>query len=109
MSTYLWRVNYTESGAQGLINEGGTGRCAAIREMVESVGGKVHGCYFALVDHHLYVIGEVPDDVAAATLSVWTTASGVARSDAIPLLSPEQMDVAVRRSVTYQSPGSFQQ
>ncbi len=106
MPMYLWQVGYAALGARGLIAEGGTSRCDAIRRMVESVGGTVHACYFALADHDLYVVGEVPDEVAAAALGIQTTASGAANSRAIPLLTVEQMNEAVSRNVSYRPPGS---
>jgi len=74
--------------------------------MVESVGGRVETCYFAFGDDDLIVIGEVPDEVAAAALSVRTAASGAAMSRTVILLTPEQMDEAVQLEVQYRPPGS---
>lgn len=62
--------------------------------MVERVGGSVESCYFGLGGRDLYVIGEVPDAVAAASLSIHTTAGGEARTEAITLLTPSEMDQA---------------
>lgn len=106
MPRYLWQVSYSTEGARGLLNEGGTGRREAIRAMVESVGGSVEACYFAFGGHDMYVIGEVPDETAAASLSVRTAADGAARSHTVTLLTPEQLDQAVRHDVTYRPPGS---
>ena len=36
--------------------------------MVESIGGTVESCHFALGGHDMFVIGNLPDDVAAAAL-----------------------------------------
>ncbi len=52
------------------------------------------------------MIGVVPDDVAAAALGIRTTASGAARSESVALLTPEQVDDAVRRDAEYRAPGS---
>jgi uncharacterized protein with GYD domain len=106
MPRYLWQVNYSPQGAQGLLEQGGSARRAAITEMVESVGGRVESCYFAFGPDDLVVIGEVPDEVAAAALSVRTAASGAATSRTVALLTPEQIDEAVSRNVTYAPPGS---
>jgi uncharacterized protein with GYD domain len=73
--------------------------------MVESVGGRIEACYFAFGPDDLIVIGEVPDDVAAAALSVRTAASGAAVSRTVPLLTPAQLDEAVSRDVAYRAPG----
>lgn len=106
MPKYLWQVTYSTQGAQGLLAEGGTARRDAITRMVESVGGTVESCHFALGGRDLFVIGEVPDEVAAAALGIQTSASGAARSESVVLLTPEQVDDAVRREADYRAPGS---
>ncbi|KAF0958097.1 GYD domain-containing protein [Rhodococcus sp. NPDC057014] len=106
MPRYLWQVTYSPEGAKGLLSEGGTARRDAITQMVESVGGTVESCYFALGGRDLFVIGDVPDDVAAAALGIRTAASGAARSESVVLLTPEQVDDAVRRDAEYRAPGS---
>jgi|SRR5664280_340672 len=105
MPRYLWQISYSTSGAKGLLSEGGTFRRNAITAMVESVGGHVEVCYYAFGTTDLYVIGEVPDEVAAASLSLQTAVAGGARSQTIVLLTPEQLDEATRREVTYRPPG----
>ncbi|MGH3948137.1 MAG: GYD domain-containing protein [Pseudonocardiaceae bacterium] len=102
---YLWQVTYSAAGAKGLLAEGGSGRRDAIVQMVESVGGSVEACYFAFGGADLYVIGEVPDEVTAAALSIQTAASGAARTESIVLLTPEQVDEATRRQADYRPPG----
>ncbi|AEF39902.1 GYD domain-containing protein [Hoyosella subflava] len=106
MPKYLWQVSYSPEGAQGLLEQGGSARRAAITEMVESVGGSVEAFYFAFGAEDLYVIGDVPDEVAAAALSLRTAASGAASSLTVSLLTPEQVDAAAAKEVTYQPPGS---
>ena len=106
MPRYLWQVNYTADGARGLLTDGGTSRRDAIVRMVESVGGTVESVHFALGGHDLYVLGEGPDEIAAATLELRTIASGAARSTPIALLTPEQVDEAARRDASYRTPGS---
>ncbi|MEV5833183.1 GYD domain-containing protein [Nocardia sp. NPDC052112] len=104
MPKYLWRVGYSQEGARGLIAQGGSARRAAITEMVESVGGHVDVCYFAFGEDDLFVIGDVPNEVAAAALAIRTAAAGGAISHTVTLLTPEQIDEAVAREVTYQPP-----
>lgn len=106
MPRYLWQVTYSSEGAKGLLAEGGTARREAIKHVVESVGGTVESCYFALGGRDLFVIGEVPDEVAAAALGIHTTASGAARSESVVLLTPEQVDEATRRKTDYRAPGN---
>ncbi|MEU7768076.1 GYD domain-containing protein [Nocardia sp. NPDC049190] len=106
MPKYLWRVSYSPEGARGLLEQGGSARRAAITEMVESVGGYVDACYFALGADDLFVIGDAPDEMAAAALAVRTAASGAAVSHTVALLTPEQIDEATARNITYRPPSA---
>jgi hypothetical protein len=47
----------------------------------------------------------VPDEVAAAALSIRTAASGAARTVTVALLTPEQIDDAAKRPANYRPPG----
>ncbi|GGC53843.1 GYD domain-containing protein [Hoyosella rhizosphaerae] len=105
MPKYMWRVNYSPDGAAGLVEQGGSVRRAAITEMVHSVGGTVEAFYFAFGDDDLIVIGDVPNEIAAAALAVRTAASGAAVSQTVPLLTAEQIDEAVALDVQYRPPG----
>ncbi|MBW0271656.1 GYD domain protein [Nocardia sp. MH4] len=104
MPKYMWRVSYLQDGANGLLAQGGSARRAAITEMVQSVGGHVEACYFAFGDDDLFVIGDVPDEVAAAALAMRTAAAGAAVSHTVGLLTPEQIDAAAALDVTYRPP-----
>lgn len=106
MPKYLWQVTYSPAGAAGLHQEGGSARRDAITKMVESVGGTVEACYFALGSHDMFVIGDLPDDIAAAALSIRTSAAGAARSESIRLLTPTEIDEAVGRPTDYRAPGT---
>jgi uncharacterized protein with GYD domain len=106
MPKYLWHVSYTVEGATGLLEEGGTSRRAAIQEMLESVGGSLEAFYYTLGSDDLVVIAELPDNVAAAALSLQTARGGAARSRTTVLLTPEEIDEATRRDVDYRLPGS---
>ena len=106
MRTYLLSVSYTPSGAAGLLEEGGTSRRATIDRLVEKLGGKAEAWYYAFGTDDLYVITSLPDDVAAAALSLRVAASGAARIDTTVLLTAEQIDEATQAPVSYRSPGA---
>jgi|ERR1022692_2344310 uncharacterized protein with GYD domain len=106
MALYLWRVSYTTAGAEGLLAQGGTGRRASIQKALESLGGTLESFYYALGEDDAYLIAQVPDDTAAAALSMRVAAGGGARVTSVPLLTPEQMDEATKRGVSYTPPGS---
>ena len=106
MPKYLWQVSYTAEGARGLAAEGGTGRRAAVEEMLNSVGGRLEAFYYAFGSEDLVVIADVPDNVSVAALSLRTAVGGAARSRTTVLLTPEEIDEASRRNVEYRLPGN---
>jgi uncharacterized protein with GYD domain len=106
MALYLWRVSYTTAGAEGLLAQGGTGRRAAIQKALESLGGTLESFHYALGEDDAYLVGDLPDGTAAAALSLRVAAAGGARVTTVPLLTPEQMDEAAKRGVSYSPPGS---
>ena len=77
MAKFLWKASYTSDGVKGVLKEGGTGRRATIEKLVEGLGGKVDAFYFALGEHDVYVIAELPDTVTATAVSLTVNASGV--------------------------------
>jgi uncharacterized protein with GYD domain len=101
---YLVSGSYQSDGVKGLVKEGGSGRKAAVTKMIESLGGKVEGFYYAFGQTDVFVIIDVPDAVAAAALSMAVNASGVVRTTTTPLLTVEEMDAASKKTVSYQAP-----
>jgi uncharacterized protein with GYD domain len=106
MALYLWRVSYSTAGAEGLLAEGGTGRRASIQKALESLGGTLESFHYALGEDDAYLVGTLPDDIASVALSLRVAAAGGARVTTVPLLTPEQLDEATKRGVTYSPPGS---
>ena len=106
MAKYLIKASYTTEGTKGLLKEGGTKRMAAVRKVVEDLGGKLEGFYFAFGDADVFSIIELPDAATAAALSLTVHASGAVQTSTTPLLSPEEIDQACRKSVKYKVPGA---
>jgi uncharacterized protein with GYD domain len=106
MATYLWQGSYTSEGAKGLTKEGGTKRRAAVQQMVEKAGGKLHAFYFAIGESDIYAIAEFPDVTTAVALSLAVNASGAAHLKTTLLLSPEEIDGATKQSIGYRPPGA---
>jgi uncharacterized protein with GYD domain len=52
-----------------------------------------------------YVIAELPNNVAAAALSLTVNAAGGAQTEGTVLITAEEMDEAVKRQVKYRAPG----
>lgn len=106
MSKYLVRASYTAEGARGLIKGGGgTARRAAVEQMMEGLDGRVEGFYYAFGEDDAYVIVDAPDNISAAALALTVNASGAVVVKTTVLLTPEEMDKAARKTVTYRPPG----
>ena len=106
MAKFLWKASYTSDGVKGVLKEGGTGRQAAVEKVVEGLGGKVEAFYFALGEHDVYVIADLPDTVTATAVSLTVNASGVVALQTVELLTPEQVDEASKKSIDYRPPGA---
>jgi uncharacterized protein with GYD domain len=98
--------SYTPEGAKGLAKEGATARRAAIAEDAESVGGKVEAVYFAFGSDDFYIVLDLPDSAAAAAISVAANQTGTVTSRTILLMTPEEMDAALKRNVRFRPPGA---
>ena len=105
MPKYLLTVSYTLEGARGLQKDGGTKRRKAAQTLVESVGGKLEAFYFAFGDCDVICIADMPDGVSAAAASVALATSGAVSSRTTVLITPEEMDQAVKKSASYTPPG----
>ncbi|MEO8415274.1 MAG: GYD domain-containing protein, partial [Ginsengibacter sp.] len=70
------------------------------------LGGKMESFYYAFGDTDVYVIGEVPDAVTLAAVSLNINSTGLVSTAATILINPEEVDRATKISVSYRSPGS---
>jgi uncharacterized protein with GYD domain len=106
MPKYLFVGSYTHEGAKGLGKDGGTGRREAISKTVEGLGGKLEAFYFGFGADDYYVTVDLPDSAAAAAISRAAAQSGAAAGRTIVLMTPEEMDEAVKKTVQYRPPGA---
>ncbi len=105
MAKYLFEVSYTAQGAEGLLKGGGSKRRAAAEQAVKSVGGKLESFYFAFGDADAFVIADLPDQASATAVSLAVAASGGARCKTVVLMTPEEVDQASKKPLTYTGPG----
>jgi uncharacterized protein with GYD domain len=106
MAKFMVNASYTPEGIKGLLKDGGTGRRAAVETALKELGGKLETMYFALGKHDVVAIMELPDGVAATALALAINASGAVRTQTTPLLTPAEVDQAVRKAVKYRAPGA---
>jgi uncharacterized protein with GYD domain len=76
MPLYLSKVSYTPETWAKLIKEP-EDRRETVGRVLEAVGGKLHGLWFAFGDHDGYVLVEAPDNTAAASALLTVAGSGV--------------------------------
>jgi uncharacterized protein with GYD domain len=100
------QASYTADGTKGLIKEGGSKRRAAVQKMVEQAGGKLLSMYYALGENDVYVISDLPDQTAALAISLTINASGAVKGRSTLLVTPEEIDAAAKKSVSYRPPGA---
>jgi uncharacterized protein with GYD domain len=105
MAKYLWEGSYQSEGAKGLLKDGGTKRRTAAEAAVKAVGGKLESFYFAFGKNDVYLIADVPDAVSVVAASLAINASGAIQVRTTVLLTPEEVDQAVKKAVTYTPPG----
>lgn len=106
MPRYLFQGSYTADGMKGLIKDGGSKRRAAVEQMLKGLGGKLEAFYFAFGESDAFVIADVPDNVSAAAVSLAIGASGAAHGKTTVLLTPEDLDQATKKTVSYRPPGA---
>ena len=105
MPKYLIQASYTAEGLKGLQKDKASGRRAAVMSAVEAMGGKLDAMYYALGEHDVIAIVDLPSTQAATTLSVGASASGLVHTKTTALLTVEETDQALGKSISYKPPG----
>ena len=104
MAKYLIKASYTAAGTKGLLKEGGSGRKAVVQKALEGLGGKLEAFYYSFGEADVLAIIDVPDAAAAAAFSLTANATGAVEVSTTPLISPEELDQACKKSVNYRPP-----
>lgn len=105
MPKYLIEASYSAEGMKGLQKDKASGRRAAATSAAEAVGGKLEAMYYALGERDLIVIVDVPDIQSMTALSVAVAASGLIHTKTTALLTIEEADQALAKSVSFRAPG----
>jgi len=106
MPKYLAKASYTAEGARGLEKDKASGRRAVATKVIESLGGKLECFYFAFGEDDAVMIYDLPDNVAAARVSIAVNASGLIVSKTTPLLTVEEVDQALGApDIGFRGPG----
>ena len=107
MPMYLTRFSYTPETWARLVKNPEDRRAAA-KQYIESVGGRLHGFWYAFGEHDGYNLWEAPDNVSMAAVAIAIGGGGALRSiQTTVLLSVEETVAALQKasSIAYKSPG----
>jgi uncharacterized protein with GYD domain len=106
MARYLFQGSYSTEGIKGVLKDGGTGRRAAVEAALKSLGGKLESFYFAFGETDVYVVVDGIDNAAAAAFSMGVASTGsLSRVKTTVLLTPEEIDQAGKKTMSYRAPG----
>ena len=105
MPKYLLEASYTVDGLKGLIKEGGTARRTAVETAAKALGGSVDSFYYVFGEADALVVMDMPDNVSVAAMSLSVAASGAVSGSVRVLLTPEEIDAAVKKTTNYRAPG----
>lgn len=105
MPKYLVEATYGPEGFKGVLETNGSARRKVVEQTVAEVRGKLEAFYFAFGERDAVIVVDLPTNEAAAALSLVVNASGALRSNCTPLLTPEEIDAAVKDRVTFRPPG----
>jgi len=105
MAKFLVKGNYTAEGLKGLQKDKASGRRAAVATACEGLGGKLDAFYVSLGGHDVVVIVDLPNTQAVVSLCVAVGCSGLARTKTTALLTVEEADQALGKTVNYRAPG----
>ncbi|MGZ5278639.1 MAG: GYD domain-containing protein [Pseudobdellovibrionaceae bacterium] len=107
MPMYLTKFSYTAETWAKLIKNPEDRRKAA-QKYIESVGGKLHGFWYAFGENDAFTVWEAPDNASMAATAIAITAGGALSSfETTPLLTVEETISALKKAsmIQYRAPG----
>jgi uncharacterized protein with GYD domain len=108
MPLYLTKFSYTPETWARLVGSPEDRRRAA-QEYIESVGGRLHGFWYAFGDHDGYNLWEAPDNVSMAAVALAIAGGGALSSlETTVLLTVEETLEALGKAgqIGYRAPGA---
>ncbi len=105
MPKFLVQFSYTGEGLGGLIKEGGSKRREVIDKLVNIMGGKLESYYFSYGEYDGVAIVDGRDMVSHVAGILAINASGAVKTKTTVLITPEEIDQAVKKIPSYSAPG----
>ena len=108
MPVFLSKFSYTPETWARLIGNPEDRRKAA-QSYIESVGGKLHGFWYAFGEHDGYAVWEAPDNASMAAVALAISGGGALISmETTVLMTVDETMEALRKAkqVRYRAPGA---
>ena len=100
MPQYLGRFSYSASAVRALVDSP-QDRETAAREVVEALGGRLLGFWFAFGEYDGVFIVELPDHATATALAMTVAGSGaMSRFETTVLLGMDEAQEAMRKAAS---------
>ncbi len=106
MPFYLVQASYSVQATASMVKNP-QDRAAAVRPMIERMGGKLHGLWLSFGEYDVVAIAEMPDNSTAAAFSMAIGSSGgMSAYRTTPLLTVAEATEAMKKAggVGYQAP-----
>jgi uncharacterized protein with GYD domain len=105
MPKFMFSANLNGEGVAGIIAEGGTSRRTEVERAIGALGGTVEAFYFTFGEQDSILIAELPDTEAATAFALGVASTGRIGVSTTVLITPEEVDAAVSRKVSFRGPG----
>ncbi len=106
MAFYLVQASYSVQATAAMVKNP-QDRAAAVKPLIERMGGKLHGIWLAFGEFDIVAIAEMPDNVTAAGFAMAIGSSGgMSAYRTTPLLTMSEGVEAMKKAggVGYQPP-----
>ena len=98
MALYMYQVSYTPEAWAGLVKKP-QDRARAIRPIIKNLKGRLISFYLTFGESDAVIIAELPNNEAAAALSLAATAGGAMKSiKTTPLMTMAEGMTAMRKA-----------
>lgn len=107
MAYYMVQAAYTADAIAAMVKKP-EDRAAAIRPVVEKLGGKLEGIWFCFGEYDVVGISELPDNVSAAAFAFAVSQGGKVKAlKTTPLMTGDEAVKAMKKAAGagYRPPG----
>jgi uncharacterized protein with GYD domain len=108
MAYYMVQAAYSSEAIAAMVKKP-EDRAAAIRPVVEKLGGKLVGIWFCFGEYDVVGISELPDNVSAAAFAFAVSQGGKVKAlKTTPLMTGDEAVKAMKKAAGagYRAPGS---